>query len=82
MIIDLTRSDSQGMTGESQLVNLCSSRSVCTQMILINKSMLIRVESKNASAVRNLVAWVEFHETRGMLIEIHTETAKELRIIC
>lgn len=70
VIIDLTRSDSPGMTGESQLVNVCSSRAVCAQVVLINKSMLNHVKSKNAPAVRNLLAWVEFHETRGMLIEI------------
>lgn len=70
------------MTGHSQLINVCSSRSVCAQLVLINSSMLKRVESMNSPTVRNLVSWVRFHEEKGMFIEIDEQTAKEMRIVC
>lgn len=81
-IIDLTRSDKPGMTGQSQLISVCSSRSICAQLVLINTSMLERPGSKNSPAVENLVAWVKFHQAQGMLIDMDTETAKKYRIAC
>lgn len=44
--------------------------------------MLEGVESQNSPAVRNLVAWVKFHQEKGMMIDMDTESAKEFRIIC
>lgn len=82
VIVDLTRSDSPGMTGHSQVVNVSSSRSICAMLILINTRILKNVESKNSPLVRNLVQWVQIHEDLGMFIEIDFETAKELRIVC
>lgn len=84
VIIDLIRSDSPGMTGEAQLVNVCSSRSVFAQLVLFNKATLNRdrVESKNSPFVRNLVQWFQLHKDLGMFIEIDFERAKELRIVC
>lgn len=82
VIIDLTRSNAPGMTGQSQLIRVCSSRSICAQLVLINTSMLERVEFKNSPAVRNLAAWVQFHQEKDMLIDMDTETAKQYRIVC
>lgn len=76
VIVDLTRSDSPGMTGEPQLINICSSRSVCAQVVLLNDSALRSCESKNAPNVRHLVSWIYFHQARDMLITMNSNTAK------
>ncbi|KAJ0118255.1 hypothetical protein J7T55_009038 [Diaporthe amygdali] len=75
VIVDLTRSDSPGMTGQPQLINICSSRSVCAQVVLLNDSVLRSSESRNAPSVRHLVAWTQFHRDTDMLITIDSVTA-------
>lgn len=82
VITDLTRSESAGMTGGSELVNACSSRAISAQVVLINRSVIDRAASKVAPSVRNLVSWAEFHESNGMLIELDITTAKSLRMLC
>lgn len=81
VIVDLTRSDTPGMTGESELPALSSSRSICAQLVLMNTKMLDRLDSKNSPTVLNLVQWVQFHE-KGMLVSTDFETAKEFRTTC
>lgn len=49
---------------------------------LINTLMLECVESKNSPVVRNLVAWVQFHEAIDMFFSMDIETAKLYRIVC
>lgn len=48
VITDLTRSESAGMTGGSELVNVCSSRAISAQVVLINRSVIDRAVSKVA----------------------------------
>lgn len=82
VIIDLTRSVTPGMTGQSQLINVCSSRAICAQLVLINTSIFEHVESKNSPSVRNLVAWVQFHQQKDMFIDMDIETAKSYCTVC
>lgn len=82
VIIDLTRSDAPGMTAQSPLISVCSSRSICAQLVLINTSTIGRTGYKTPPAVKHLVAWVQFHQKEGMLTNIDTETSKKYRIVC
>lgn len=82
MVVDLTRPDAPGHTGHQELVNVCSSRAVCAQLVLVNTSMFKFIESQNSPYVRSLVSWVEFHTEKGMLIDLDLRSAKEWRITC
>lgn len=82
VIVDLTRSDAPGHTGHQELVNVCSSRAICAQLVLVNTSMFKFVESQNSPYVRSLVSWVHSHTEKGMLIDLDHQTAKEWRITC
>lgn len=81
VVVDLTRSDTPGMTGQFELLAVSSSRSICAQLVLMNTKMLDRLDSKNSPTVLNLVQWVQFHE-KGMLVSMDFETAKEFRTTC
>lgn len=82
VIVDLVRSDTPGHTGHHDMVNVCSSRARCAQLVLFNSSVFDRFESKSSPCVRSLVSWVKFHTKKDMVIEMNVETAKEWRISC
>lgn len=82
VIIDLVRSDSPGHTGHHEMVNVCSSRAICAQLVLVNTSVFKYLDSKASPYVRSLVSWVEFHTEKDMLVEMDVATAKEWRITC
>lgn len=82
VIIDLVRSDAPGHTSHHDVVNVCSSRAICAQLVLFNSSVLNRFESKSSPCVQSLAAWVNFHTKKDMVIEMNVETAKEWRISC
>lgn len=75
VIIDLVRSDTPGHTGHHDVVNVCSSRAKCAQLVLFNSSVFDRIESKSSPYVESLVAWVQFHNEKDMAIEMNVETA-------
>lgn len=82
VITDLTRSESAGMTGGSEPVNVCSSRAISAQVVLINRSAIDSAVSKVAPSVRNLNSWAEFHESNDMLTELDITTAQGLKVVC
>lgn len=82
VIIDLVRSDAPGHTSHHDVVNVCSSRAICAQLVLFNSSVFDRFESKSSPYVESLVSWVNFHTKKDMVIKMNVETAKEWRISC
>lgn len=81
VIIDLVRSDSPGHTSHDELVNVCSSRAICAQLVLVNTSVFNH-KSWKSPHVRSLTAWIESHKKKDTFISIDGQTAKQWRITC